>query len=90
MNDPKNGNASEVKVEPKPEYIVNTNGCPSCGNFNQIKNLEGMDVQIIGQIAFTTLHGVCLKCKREIHFSSRDRILAHLVEHILAARNIQY
>lgn len=78
-------------MENPPEYIITDNGrgisCPRCaqqvGRLIQIGDMEWLAT---GGVAVRTLHGVCTACGHEFHWSVSDRMLAELVQAVLAER----
>ena len=58
--------------------------CPKCGlTHGEVREIEGHESLIIGQLAINNLRGVCLNCGYEFYWSLSERALARLIKRAL-------
>ena len=62
--------------------------CPQCshvvGEISVVS--EGQEWLCVNGIAVRAMHGVCIRCGAEFHWSVGDRMLAELVQSVLKMR----
>lgn len=55
--------------------------CPGCGQVvGEVIPIAGAEMLLVNGILVRSLHGVCLKCGCDFHWSLSDRLLVNLLK----------
>lgn len=68
--------------------LLDVISCPGCGKqVGQVVAIDSLPWLSVNGIAVRSMHGVCLSCGEEFHWSTNERMLAELIAKVLNHRN---
>jgi hypothetical protein len=68
--------------------MTNTITCPECGNeVGRTVEINGQEWLSVNGIAVRSMHGVCLNCSAQFHWSVNEQMLSEMINKVMSMRS---